>query len=346
MRAIVGHLARAGVIQPAPSPPDRVPGRVIGGVGRPRARGLPHLGAARATRARWRQYRAVWACVEGTQLPPRGHPAPLRRPRARRRPRGPCCDVCDPVARARAAAGAPRARPAGRARGRAAAGDLELDDAILDVVAAAQPAVGRTRAVEILRGGRSKVIAQVLLRRPARLRHVRRTCAPTTVLGARRRAARRGHAALDAAGASRSSRHDVGAAGSASSPRARARTSRRCSTRVHGRDGIEVVAVGSDKPDAPALRARARRPGVDDARRSRRASSPTGPRATRAMADWLAEHGVELVVLAGYMQLLSPAFLARFPQRVINVHPALLPAFPGIARGRAGARLRGQGRSA
>ena len=48
------------------------------------------------------------------------------------------------------------------------------------------------------------------------------------------------------------------------------------------------------------------------------------------MAEWLEERGVELVVLAGYMQLLSPGFLDRFPQRVINVHPALLPAFPGI----------------
>jgi phosphoribosylglycinamide formyltransferase 1 len=48
------------------------------------------------------------------------------------------------------------------------------------------------------------------------------------------------------------------------------------------------------------------------------------------MAAWLEAAGVELVVLAGYMQLLAPAFLARFPQRVINVHPALLPAFPGI----------------
>jgi phosphoribosylglycinamide formyltransferase-1 len=48
------------------------------------------------------------------------------------------------------------------------------------------------------------------------------------------------------------------------------------------------------------------------------------------MARWLAEAGVELVVLAGYMQLLSPGFLAAFPQRVINVHPALLPAFPGL----------------
>jgi phosphoribosylglycinamide formyltransferase-1 len=48
------------------------------------------------------------------------------------------------------------------------------------------------------------------------------------------------------------------------------------------------------------------------------------------MAEWLAERGVELVVLAGYMQLLSAEFLARFPDRVINVHPSLLPAFPGL----------------
>src|SRR5205085_7135147 len=50
----------------------------------------------------------------------------------------------------------------------------------------------------------------------------------------------------------------------------------------------------------------------------------------RAMADWLCERDVELVVLAGYMQLLSDEFLSRFPNRVINVHPALLPAFPGL----------------
>ncbi len=48
-----------------------------------------------------------------------------------------------------------------------------------------------------------------------------------------------------------------------------------------------------------------------------------------AMADWLAEHGVRLVVCAGYMELLAPAFLARFPERVVNVHPSLLPLFPG-----------------
>ena len=49
----------------------------------------------------------------------------------------------------------------------------------------------------------------------------------------------------------------------------------------------------------------------------------------RALADWLESHDVELVVLAGYMHLLRPCFLERFPGSVINVHPALLPQFPG-----------------
>jgi phosphoribosylglycinamide formyltransferase-1 len=49
----------------------------------------------------------------------------------------------------------------------------------------------------------------------------------------------------------------------------------------------------------------------------------------REMADWLQLRGVELVVLAGYMHLLTPSFLDRFPDRVVNVHPSLLPAFPG-----------------
>jgi phosphoribosylglycinamide formyltransferase 1 len=97
---------------------------------------------------------------------------------------------------------------------------------------------------------------------------------------------------------------------------------------VHGTEGIQIVAVASDKPDAPALE-RGRRAGVEVA------SFPGdafGSREERdhAMADWLIGRGVELVVLAGYMQLLSDEFLARFPDRVINVHPALLPAFPGL----------------
>jgi phosphoribosylglycinamide formyltransferase 1 len=103
--------------------------------------------------------------------------------------------------------------------------------------------------------------------------------------------------------------------------------------RVHGHEGVEVVAVASDQPGAPAL-ARAARAGVPTAEfpLAARDAAPAGDRATRdaAIADFLAAHGVELVALAGYMALLDPAFLARFPGRVINVHPALLPAFPGL----------------
>ena len=96
--------------------------------------------------------------------------------------------------------------------------------------------------------------------------------------------------------------------------------------RLHGRDGVEVVAVGSDKPARAGARARAG--GRRAARRFR--ASPTGARATPRSRTGSRSAGVELVVLAGYMQLLDAAFLARFPGRVINVHPALLPAFPGI----------------
>jgi phosphoribosylglycinamide formyltransferase 1 len=98
--------------------------------------------------------------------------------------------------------------------------------------------------------------------------------------------------------------------------------------RVHGRDGVAVVAVGSDKPDAPAL-ARGRAAGVPTASFPLTRDEDRAAR-DRAMADWFEGAGVELVVLAGYMQLLSPAFLRRFPHRVINIHPSLLPAFPGL----------------
>jgi phosphoribosylglycinamide formyltransferase-1 len=95
--------------------------------------------------------------------------------------------------------------------------------------------------------------------------------------------------------------------------------------RVHGREGVEVVAVASDKPAARALeRARAARVPA------RSFEQPDREARDAAVADWLEQAGVELVVLAGYMRLLTPAFLDRFPARVINVHPALLPAFPGI----------------
>ena len=98
--------------------------------------------------------------------------------------------------------------------------------------------------------------------------------------------------------------------------------------RVHGRDGIDIVAVASDRTQAPALR-RAQAAGVAVASFPVEAFVSREER-DRAMADWLVGCGVELVVLAGYMQLLSDEFLGRFPDRVINVHPALLPAFPGL----------------
>jgi phosphoribosylglycinamide formyltransferase-1 len=98
--------------------------------------------------------------------------------------------------------------------------------------------------------------------------------------------------------------------------------------RAHGREGVELVAVASDKPDARAL-GRARQAGIP-AETFAREGFADRPSRDAAMAEWLRARRVELVVLAGYMQLLSPEFLATFPDRVINVHPALLPAFPGL----------------
>jgi len=97
---------------------------------------------------------------------------------------------------------------------------------------------------------------------------------------------------------------------------------------VHGRDGIEVVAVVSNRPDAKALE----RAHAADIEHAVFETAPDRDRAARdaAMAAWLAQRDVGLVVLAGYMELLEPEFLSGFPQAVINVHPALLPSFPGL----------------
>ena len=89
--------------------------------------------------------------------------------------------------------------------------------------------------------------------------------------------------------------------------------------------GLPVRAVASNKRGAAALQRASHLPTAsfelrDYASRDERDT---------AMADWLVAHGVELVVLAGYMHLLTPSFLRRFPERVINVHPSLLPEFPG-----------------
>jgi phosphoribosylglycinamide formyltransferase 1 len=96
---------------------------------------------------------------------------------------------------------------------------------------------------------------------------------------------------------------------------------------VHGRE-VQIVAVASDQPSARALE-RARAAGVPTSVFLR---SDFGDRAARdaAIANWLEERGAELVVLAGYMAILDAEFLTRFPDRILNVHPSLLPAFPGV----------------
>jgi phosphoribosylglycinamide formyltransferase-1 len=97
---------------------------------------------------------------------------------------------------------------------------------------------------------------------------------------------------------------------------------------VHGREA-EVVAVASSSADAPALdRARSRDVPTEV---FARAAYPDREARDRAMAEWLVRRGARLVVLAGYMELLGASFLERFPGAVINVHPSLLPAFPGLA---------------
>ncbi|HEX8102572.1 MAG TPA: RecQ family ATP-dependent DNA helicase [Solirubrobacteraceae bacterium] len=161
VRSILGHLARAKVIQPAPSAPDRALGR-IAGAWDGRAMAAAKSSAQDGTRARWRQYRSVWAWVEGARCRREGILRHFGDPAAPA-PEGPCCDVCDPslvpaLPQPARRGGAP-ARPSQLAQ-RPTADASGLDDAILDVVAGARPEVGRTRAVEILRGGRSKVIAK------------------------------------------------------------------------------------------------------------------------------------------------------------------------------------------
>jgi phosphoribosylglycinamide formyltransferase 1 len=96
---------------------------------------------------------------------------------------------------------------------------------------------------------------------------------------------------------------------------------------VHGREA-RIVAVASSVAGAPALE-RAVAKGVPMGVFPRGEYHDRGAR-DDALGDWLLERGARLVVLAGYMELLGERFLERFPDGVINVHPSLLPAFPGL----------------
>jgi ATP-dependent DNA helicase RecQ len=145
LRALLGHLTRAAVIAPSPSSPDRIAGRVLGRFDR-RAAALCRSSIEEGARARWRQYREIWAYVErdacrreailqhfGDRSPPGGGET--------------CCDACNPELAPTPPAADPR--------------EIEnLDDAIFSVARTARPAVGRTTCAEIIHGARSKKLAR------------------------------------------------------------------------------------------------------------------------------------------------------------------------------------------
>jgi ATP-dependent DNA helicase RecQ len=144
LRSLIGHLSRAGVIEPSPSSPDRVAGRIVGdfdGLALARSR----QSIAEASKARWRQYRDIWAYVESGDCRRRSilrHFGDRSGPRAAD---GVCCDACG----AALVPEPPQPEPA----------DIEsLDDAIVSVARSAKPSVGRTTCAEILHGARTKKI--------------------------------------------------------------------------------------------------------------------------------------------------------------------------------------------
>jgi ATP-dependent DNA helicase RecQ len=165
VRAVLGHLARAGVLTPSPASPDRAAGHITGGWNR-RAAAVCAASAREAERVRWAQYRSMWEYVEGARCRRRALLAYFG-DHSVAAPQVDCCDVCAPTlvpvaplpARGSRARAMPGLRPGtGSEAGSGSGGDL--DAAILEVVTTARPPVGRTRTVEILRGGRSKVVAQ------------------------------------------------------------------------------------------------------------------------------------------------------------------------------------------
>ncbi|MGE5636527.1 MAG: helicase-related protein, partial [Nocardioidaceae bacterium] len=146
VRALVGHLTRAGVVAPAPAGPDTVAGRLTAPFDA-RAAARCRASIEEAARARWRQYREIWAYVEGRSCRRR---AILRHFGDHSAPAGDavgCCDACDPALRLAPPPPAP-----------VELGDL--DDAIVSVARMARPAVGRTTCAEILHGARTQKIAR------------------------------------------------------------------------------------------------------------------------------------------------------------------------------------------
>jgi phosphoribosylglycinamide formyltransferase-1 len=91
---------------------------------------------------------------------------------------------------------------------------------------------------------------------------------------------------------------------------------------------IDVVCVASNNPRARALE-RARASGVETGVFHVSEYADRGAR-DEALVEWLEGQRVDLIVLAGFMAILAPEFIRRFEGRIVNVHPSLLPAFPGV----------------
>jgi phosphoribosylglycinamide formyltransferase 1 len=91
--------------------------------------------------------------------------------------------------------------------------------------------------------------------------------------------------------------------------------------------GVEIVVVISNMADAPGLKA-AQEMGIANA--ALVSKGRNREEHDEAMVACLKEHKVDLVCLAGYMRLLTPGFVAAFQNRILNIHPSLLPAFPGL----------------
>ena len=91
---------------------------------------------------------------------------------------------------------------------------------------------------------------------------------------------------------------------------------------------VEIVGVVSSRTDSRGLE-RAEGAGLETAVFSL-ADEPDRERRDAALADWLDQRDVQLVVLAGFMELLTPGFIRRFAGRIVNIHPALLPSFAGL----------------
>ncbi len=112
---------------------------------------------------------------------------------------------------------------------------------------------------------------------------------------------------------------------------------------VEARTGLDVRAVISNRPDAPGLEW-ARAQGIDTQVVDHKAHA-TREAFDEAMAAAIERRQPDLVLLAGFMRILTPAFIERFPRRILNIHPSLLPSFPGLHTHRraldAGVKLHG-----